>query len=242
MPAAPRLLATLLDTFFPRRCALCGVFDTWACDSCLRTACTPRIEPWNRPFGASRISQSSKLISLGLYHEPLLAHLMDLYKFHNARDIGDTLGTLLALGTRQFIQQHYSTAKPIILIPIPLHRKRIRERGFNQNARIAHALFMALGVAQAQYRPDLLQRTRYTTHQTTVATKDRAANIAGAFALHPDTDRTSVITGSHILLIDDIATTGATLNEATQVIMQQHPASIDYITALRSSAQTDLQE
>ncbi len=95
------------------------------------------------------------------------------------------------------------------IIAMPLHHERIKERGFNQSIEIARPISHAL---QRPLQFDCLQRTRATQPQAELNLKERHSNVRGAF------ECTSDLTGQSILLVDDVMTTGATLNECARVL------------------------
>lgn len=99
------------------------------------------------------------------------------------------------------------------IVPVPLHHTRRRSRGFNQAEQIARALARLTGMALARR---VLRRTRPTESQTFLGREERALNVAGAFAVR----RPEGIAGSRVLLVDDVYTTGATLNECARVLRE----------------------
>ena len=101
---------------------------------------------------------------------------------------------------------------PDLIVPVPLHRARYYERGYNQSERLARGLGDVLG---CPLRPDGLHRTRPTSSQTTLSRPDRWANVAGAFAAS-DAD---ALAGRRVLLVDDLLTTGATAAAVTLAVL-----------------------
>ncbi len=195
--------------------------------------CHPQIEAW--PHIPSSIES---FISLGLYHEPLLEHAMDLYKFHRATELARDFAALLAPGMQELLTRtDQSSLSPIILIPVPLHKRRIRERGFDQNLLLAkmicHFLQAGLPEQSIHYRDDLVIRTRHTKHQTTVTANERITNLENAFEL--TSVASSAIPNATVILIDDIVTTGATLNELAGVVHSLQPRIMHAASVLRSS-------
>ena len=98
---------------------------------------------------------------------------------------------------------------PDVLMPMPLARMRLSERGFNQALLIAENVAEDLSLPLERY---VLQRVRETRPQTGLTWSDRRANVKGAFACSKD------LTGKHVAIVDDVMTTGATLNEAAKVL------------------------
>lgn len=112
-----------------------------------------------------------------------------------------------------------------ILIPVPLSRTRLRERGYNQVEAIVRAALEMNTAPHLTLRTDILMRTKHTKPQTDLPREARLQNVQNAFAPRtPD-----VITGKRVILIDDVVTTGATLNAAKAALLPHSPASITCI-------------
>lgn len=110
---------------------------------------------------------------------------------------------------------------PDYLLPVPLAQQRLKERGYNQSWELARRL--------AQRRnlpcdPTLVLRTRNTPHQTDLPAQDRVANMRGAFAVDPR--RRRELLGRHIALLDDVMTTGATLQEMARMLKKAGAAQV----------------
>lgn len=138
-----------------------------------------------------------------------------------ARKLRDTLDD-----PRLQIQQTDTPAPDWHLVPVPLHSRRFRERRFNQSTELARTLSKLSGLPCR----DLLRRTRYTTAQATLTRKQRLKNLAGAFGLkarHPGS------VPSHILLIDDVFTTGSTAHECALALKKAGARHIAVLTIAR---------
>ncbi|MBI4134867.1 MAG: ComF family protein [Candidatus Sungbacteria bacterium] len=113
-----------------------------------------------------------------------------------------------------------------LLVPIPLHRKRLRERGFNQAEVIAKSLAKALSIPLEN---NILMRAKYAPPQTTMKTRkereENAKNLYAVAAPIPD--------GATIILVDDVSTTGATLEEAARVLKEARAKQVWAFTAAR---------
>lgn len=112
-----------------------------------------------------------------------------------------------------------------ILVPVPLHPRKYRQRGYNQSALIAQSLARAVeGRAQVQ---DCLMRQIDTASQTAFDRRTRVANLKNAFALSPET----IINGEHhYILVDDVFTTGSTLNGCARVLRRAGALNLDVVT------------
>jgi ComF family protein len=108
---------------------------------------------------------------------------------------------------------------PQVLIPVPLHPQRLRERGYNQALELAHPLAQTFAI---ELRDDLLVRTRATTAQSNLEAPERQRNLRGAFALAD-----GVAVPAHVAIIDDVMTTGATLRECARTLLHAGVARVD---------------
>lgn len=145
------------------------------------------------------------------YTEPV-SSLIAGFKYHAALQQGRVLGELLSAR----LQDAYTgSGLPELLVPVPLHPVRLRERGFNQALVLARQLGRDLQIAVA---PDALLRVRHTPPQQGLNAKQRKRNLRGAFQLHGDL-------GAYrsIALVDDVVTTMSTMHELARVVRRQHP-------------------
>jgi competence protein ComFC len=113
-----------------------------------------------------------------------------------------------------------------IIIPVPLHPARQRERGFNQASLLAELLSKQISIP---YKP-LLERIRYTTTQTALDRAERMENLHNAFRLRKNRD----VRGLRVLLIDDVLTTGSTLSECARILKRAGAISVHAATAARA--------
>jgi ComF family protein len=117
-----------------------------------------------------------------------------------------------------------------LIMPVPLHWKRLWRRGYNQSALLARSLGKKLGIKTDCHS---LKRIRNIPAQVGLDREERLKNVKGAFAIHPK--RIEQLTGSKILLIDDVLTTGATVNECAKVLKKEaRCADVNVITIART--------
>lgn len=112
-----------------------------------------------------------------------------------------------------------------VIVPMPLHRKRLAERGFNQSAEIARSLARSVGVPLAL---DILVRSRHTAPQSDLRYAERRVNVRGAFSCSREID------GLSVALVDDVMTTGATLDEAARTLKRAGAARVENWVAART--------
>lgn len=120
------------------------------------------------------------------------------------------------------------------IIPVPLSQARQRERGYNQSERMAAALGQLWNIPVWS---DVVMRTRSTVSQTELTPDARKRNVAGAFSV--GVERRQQIRGAHLVIIDDVMTTAATLNACADVLFQAGARTISYVTFGRARAAGD---
>ncbi|HEY4516627.1 MAG TPA: hypothetical protein VJG64_01650 [Candidatus Paceibacterota bacterium] len=156
-----------------------------------------------------------RITTLMDYRQSEVGDLIRTLKYDGSSHAARLAAEVLAEYLREEIAslKLFST-RPIFLIPIPLHKSRSRERGFNQVALILNALPQEFRDGRIATLSPALVRTRATAPQTRLPRPERIKNVAGAFALVDNT----LIKRAHVFLIDDVTTTGATLVNAGKVL------------------------
>jgi len=153
-----------------------------------------------------------RITTIMRYQNAVVQDLIRALKYDGSGAAATLAASALADYLREEIaNERQFSPKKILLVPIPLHRSRNRERGFNQIEIVLKALPQEFRDGTLSlFAPEVLVRTRTTKQQTKLSRKDRIKNVAGAFEV-PNVTR---IQNTHIFLIDDVATTGATLVNA----------------------------
>ena len=142
-----------------------------------------------------------------------ISKLVHLFKYNFVFELGVPLGKLI---TRSILQNNL--ALPDLIIPVPIHQRKLKWRGFNQAELLAKTISQNLtpGI-EIPVDANLLYRKKHTQAQMKIKSyKERLANLTNAFAL--EKEASEIISGKKILLVDDIATTGATLLECAKVL------------------------
>lgn len=146
-------------------------------------------------------------------YETPINKLIQQLKYQKRLDLAAALGRLLA--------QHLSqcnAARPDLLLPVPLHRQRLRQRGFNQALELARPLASAMGI---MLDPWIAIRHRNTVPQTGLPPQQRGRNVRNAFQLQKD------VSGLKIAVIDDVMTTGHTVNALASSLVRGGAAKVD---------------
>ncbi|NTW75599.1 MAG: ComF family protein [Candidatus Moranbacteria bacterium] len=231
------------DLLFPRFCIGCGKQDTYLCDACLygspwkREHSCPFCESVLTPDGRTCFSCVSKhslngIFSATVFHEAsVIAETIHVLKYEYVSELALPLGMFLAKSMTK-------TDLPIadMIVPVPLHPWRFRYRGFNQSALLAESFAAAfMPDMPIPVRSDLLVRHRFTLPQArSHGAKERKANLKGAFSLSSDTRHLrKELRGKTIWLMDDVATTGATLEECAKVLKKSGAKTVFGVVVAR---------
>lgn len=217
-------LGRLLGGLWPRHCLVCG-------EACpvegLCPACRHAL-PWNQsaclrcslplPVPAAACGHCQRrpppltVARAAFRYETPLDRLLPRLKFHNDLAAGHLLGGLMA-------EALAGAERPDALIPLPLHRRRLRSRGFDQTLELAKPLAHRL---QLPLLDDVLTRVRETAPQSRLDAPARRRNLRRAFAV-----RAGAALPPHVVLIDDVMTTGATLHAAASALLRAGATRVD---------------
>jgi len=221
---------TALDWLFPPVCGGCGVSETRWCSECqgkIQAIPEPVCEICGLPQTYNGVcNQCQKkapsfktLRSWTVFEDPVRSAL---HRLKYRRDIG--LGEVLADQMYEFV---VGLNWPLeIVLPIPLSKKRLSERGYNQVGMVAYPLSLRLRLA---YRPDALVRAKETRSQVGLSAVERQENVQSAFRAE-----SKRVKGSAILLVDDVSTTGATLSSAADALYKSGVRDVYAVTVARA--------
>jgi len=213
---------SILNLVFPINCISCGVSGVDLCINCIRD------------FPSAERESAEWIFPLYDYRHPPVKKALWLLKYKDKKRLAKIFaeilyGNIIEELSDLSVMQNFTDA---ILIPIPLSKKRYRERGYNQAELICKEL---VKIDQATYLRDsvnmsksnftligdILIKPKETKHQAHIENRsERLKNIVGSFAVKNAEGNISLIKGKNIILIDDITTTGATLAEARKILKQ----------------------
>jgi len=151
-----------------------------------------------------------------------------LHTLKYRKNIG--IGDALALQMKDFVQS--LAWKVDMLIPVPLGRSRLKERGYNQVGLVALPLAYEIGLS---YAPNALWKSRETRSQVGLSISQRRENVHNAYQANPE-----VVKRKSILLMDDVATTGSTIQSCTQALLDAGARSVYALTIARALSHHDL--
>ena len=194
-----RKCQTLFEPISSPICKNCGIpteYDVERCVSC---------------FGKTFHFASNRAVFV---YDDLMRDLLHDLKFRQKKQIAESLGKLWAV--------HTDIPPDVILVPLPLHPKKQRERGFNQAEVLTRRLSQRLGIPIE----NTLVRLLDTPPQSGLHPRMRIENVAGAFGIAPGVS----VQGKSYIIIDDIYTTGASLNECAKVLKDAGAAEVNCMT------------
>jgi ComF family protein len=214
---ARRLAGVLAATLFPPKCCLCG-FPGASPDLDLCLFCHADL-PWHD-------EPSSSVVAFRF--APPADDLIRQLKYHGIYANARVLGVLLAQAVAQRV-----APLPRLLVPVPLHAARLRERGFNQAVAIARYAGRMLEIPIA---PGVVRRVRDTPSQTSLSMDERHCNVLGAFALSGARALRRLLAAGHVAIVDDVITTGSTVAELQCVLLAAGVRKVE-VWAVASAAQ-----
>lgn len=223
----------ILDLLFPKFCASCRKEGEFLCQDCagslsIHTSscmiCSQRNLTGRTCVSCRKKTHIVRLIAPFSYKNGTIRSLIHLYKYGRVKEIGPILASFLV---REMKSNGFRTRMDLVLIPIPLHRRRERERGFNQSVILANAVGQEFGIPVAA---QALCRIKFTPPQIEMEDNaDRCKNVKGAFVVK---DAYS-IENKIAILVDDVMTSGATLDEAAKVLREAGCRSVWAIVVAR---------
>jgi ComF family protein len=222
-----RQVASILHLIFPLLCPGCRK-ELLEGEAVLCTQCKFRLprtyyhlNPENRTaklfWGRAHLTHASSF--LYFRKGALVQKCMFLLKYKNRPDIGHAFGQWYGFD----LKESGFFPNPGFVIPVPLHPTRLAERGYNQAEAIAEGLAEALGWT---CRNDILYRRKATASQTGKNRYERWKNVGAAFAL----DQASQLVNRHVILVDDVVTTGATIEACARALQDSEIESLSVLT------------
>lgn len=218
------------NLLFPPQCGGCCAAGSLWCAAC-RATVKPVEPPWCEKCGAPNTSmrlcsrcraqplQMDSIRSVALFQGPLREGI-HRYKYQRLASLADPFGDMLI----EYWCTHQLTAD--WLVPVPLHPSRERDRGYNQSNLLARRLAAGVGVPISAAG---LRRTRATAVQMELNAAQRKENVAGAFAC--DEAR---VRGKRVIVVDDVCTTGATLEACAAALLKAGAVSVMGLTLART--------
>jgi len=205
-----RAINSLKDFLFPIFCA-CGAEGVWLCQQCKRRI---NIRPFIFYPAVSEL-YLGVLVFFSYVGNPNLSRLIVFWKYNFAEEIKSEWEWLLCQNISFLLEywKKFDAQKVVYLVPVPLHPRRERERGFNQ-ARVLAGLLVGI-LQECGMKVEVcekLRRVRYTSQQARLTPAERAKNLPGAFAWDGEW------VPEQVVLVDDVFTTGTTTRECARVL------------------------
>ncbi|HIJ87120.1 MAG TPA: ComF family protein [Desulfuromonadales bacterium] len=242
MVAVKQLFHALLDVILPPICHICHTFipnaaELHICPSCydhLPLVVSPLCSLCGIPFSGTGSDHRCGACTLQsphfdaarahfLYEGPL-RELIHAFKYNRNIHLRFPLALLALEGVDGIAADH----RPNLIVPVPLHRSRLRMRGFNQAVLLGRVLSRRCALPML---PDALARTRATEPQIELSAAERRVNVRGAFSVRTP----ERIAGKNILLLDDVMTTGSTMDECAKELKKAGATAVIAVTIARTA-------
>ncbi len=194
-----------LDLLFPEKCAICKCAGARLCANC--ASLLPRPDRYDL----------ENIYAIFPYHDKNIKKLLHDLKYYRKRALGKMFGKFLYEFLKEEISeiQMLSSGAKIILIPVPINKSRIKKRGYNQALEIAKGMICEETKDIFEIRTDLVAKHIATTPQARIKKRnERLVNVVGTFRLL----NTQALKGRSVIVVDDITTTGGTLNEIMKLL------------------------
>ncbi len=223
----------ILDLLYPARCPVChGVVQgrDLVCPSCKKRLnyikgpkckkCGKEIQKQEQEYctDCQRFSHSFDKGEAVFAYDPLMQRSISMFKYHNRREYARFYAREMADNCRWFLKR----CAPDVIMPVPVHRIKKRQRGFNQAELVAKELGRLL---QIPVVTDYLVRIEKTTPQKELSRQQRKANLRKAFAVSK-----KGVSYRRVLLIDDIYTTGATIDALSELLRENQSKNVFFLT------------
>ncbi len=222
----------LLNILYPRRCPVCdGILkdpDSLICPDCravLRPVTGPRCMRCGRPVEAERElcrdcekRRRSFREGRGIFlYDSRMKRSMMKYKYHGRREYGDYFSAAMCY----YAEKDILRWRPDVIVPVPLHRDKERRRGFNQSKYLADRIGRAFHIPAAA---GILLKKKRTRSQKRLDASARRRNLREAFSVEEN------VKGLRILLIDDVYTTGSTVEAASERLLEKGASDVYFLT------------
>ncbi|OGY45004.1 MAG: hypothetical protein A3A24_03150 [Candidatus Buchananbacteria bacterium RIFCSPLOWO2_01_FULL_46_12] len=203
-----QVIKFFLDLLFPISCLGCGKTDTWFCQQCFDQI---QINRGTDDHVLKLPGFLDQIWAVSDYRQENLTKVLHQFKYRFVVALGEVLGQLLVNFLKPKVEEQKLSFD--VVVPVPLAKRRLKKRGFNQSEVMARFLNRNFGWP---VRTDLIFRIRHHQPQVGLHAEARRQNVKGIFK----TQNNYLIQGKTILLVDDVVTTGSTLSECAKVLKQ----------------------
>ena len=208
-----KLKQFILDIFFPKFCINCNKEGEYICQNC---------------FSLIDIleKQETNIFSATSYKDKIVRTMIHQFKYgHCIKELAKPLSILIGTHFLNYDKLPFDQKKSV-LIPVPLHKKKLKQRGFNQSQELANNLSDYFSIPVLD---NILIKTKQTLNQVELTQEQRKHNIQEVFSIN----NSKLIQNKTILLIDDVYTTGSTIKECSNTLKQANPKQIYGITVAK---------
>ncbi len=228
-----RFGASFLNLLFPPRCAFCQREGSFLCEVCIKGLVRRRVAPpgTGKALEPPEWKHVQALVyGLDYAKNPAIKAALQQFKYRFTQELSEYFGAVLSSKLNEF--ERFREA-PLLFVPVPLHPARLRERGFNQAELIARSVQKRFPSGQIRILP-LLERVKKTAQQARLNREGRLKNLTGAFLLNKKFVQFGLCPGEKIFLVDDVCTTGSTLEAAAEALKKAGIAPVYGLAVARA--------
>lgn len=214
------LLEKILRLIYPAKCMVCDKILMEDVRAFLCDQCKNALERYGRGFFRNERMPAVDSVFSAFYYNGGIETAIHAFKFKNQPGLSGTISRLMC----EELENHGGIPESDYIVPVPMHPRKKRQRGYNQSELIAVKLGEYFNI---EVRTDILRKVKYTRPQSRLKRIDRIHNLEGTFALEPGAS----VEGKSILLVDDVLTTGTTMNTCAKILKDKGTAHIYGIVA-----------
>ncbi len=194
-----------IEALMPKECLFCLAKGSYVCQECLKKIKPALSEDCKIKLRPSFLD--GLLVSMD-WRQPEVQKIIHIYKYNFVKDLATEINPIMANKLNKFMQTQ--DLQEWVLVPVPLHKRKLNYRGFNQAEEMAKLLGKSLNLQAVQ----ALKRVKAKKPQMKLSREERLKNVKDVYAVAENTQ----VENKKIILVDDVATTGATLNELARIL------------------------
>jgi len=227
--ALNRIYNFVLDILFPIKCISCNKEGKWICQKCFKKIKIKKNQTCPKCFSKNKdgrycdkcsvYSKMKGVVVASTYEDKLLQKAVHILKYKYVKDLSKPLAVILQNGFKNWHKNNKTKIEDIILVSVPLHKRKENKRGFNQAEILTQELALRIG---AKANSKILKRVKHTEAQAKQDSLARRKNIKGAFSITKDIN----IRNKIVFIVDDVCTTSSTLEECAKEIDKGKPMEI----------------
>ena len=219
------MLNKILEQIFPTTCGICGkIYKESICNKCKKQLDEKVICKKQIKYICGEFVEYMYMFK----YESDMRKILLSYKFNEKNYLYDFFAKIILKNEKMY---HF-LEKYDIMIPVPIHYKKYKKRGYNQCELISKKI--AENIPKLQYRRDVLSKIKNNLRQSSLSSEERKDNVKGVYQIKNFEAQVEEMQNKNILIFDDICTTGNTIKECTKILKELNPKNIGIITIFKN--------